>query len=812
MSRFATACIDGHRWRAGAGGAVATLVLALASWPAGTVHAQLAGAPAPAGAATAGATAVPPRLPDDGCTVGGLPLSVAVQDLQRAHAQAAQGQPRARAAAALGVALLRLDRAADALPWLAQAADGLEAPRERAAAALDLGTAHLARRQFAAADAAWRRAADSAPGDAEVALAVELNRLRLPALREAPDRLARLQAAAPRVLALAAPGPRARHALNLAARAREMPEAGPDLVARMVEAARRAAAEAGDDRLGAEAYDALADLYLQAGRPEEALRLAEQGLAQARHVDAHDLLLRLDTRIGQVARRLGRREVALQAYERAVRHIEAIRSDIPVRYQDGRSSFRDTLAPVYLGLTELLLQRAEGEQGERRQASLRQARDTVELTKQSELEDYLRDRCSVGAARRGDRAAPPTGTAVYYPIILPDRLELLVETAQGIERRSVDVGAERLRFSVQDLVAGLRAGRPVQQRIEGLYRWLIAPIDDLLATQHIHTLLAVPDGVLRLLPLAALHDGRQYLIERMAVATAPGLALTHRADAPSGDAAAGQPAGEGTHRRPGGPEPWPTLLAGISQPGPVVDKLSPRLVDVLVDPATLARSTAAGTAAGTGATLRADALRQALALPGVRQEIERIGALLPATTLLDQGFTLAALRQQLARGGHRIVHIASHGVFGDSADETFIMTYDELLTLDGLQALLRGGAGGGPGPARGEGRGRGAVAGTASPIELITLSACQTAEGDDRAPLGMSGTAIKARARSALGTLWPVADDAANALMTRFYQRLAEGGVGKAGALREAQIALLRQDAFRHPFHWAPFVLIGDWQ
>jgi CHAT domain-containing protein len=148
------------------------------------------------------------------------------------------------------------------------------------------------------------------------------------------------------------------------------------------------------------------------------------------------------------------------------------------------------------------------------------------------------------------------------------------------------------------------------------------------------------------------------------------------------------------------------------------------------------------------------------------------------------------LREQ----AYPIVHIASHGVFGHDIDSTFIMTYDELLTLDGLQALLR--------RTREHGQ----------PIELLTLSACQTAEGDDRAPLGMSGSALKAHARSALGTLWPVADESAKQVMDGFYRRLAAGGLTRVQALRQAQLALLQQTQRSHPFHWAPFVLIGDWQ
>jgi CHAT domain-containing protein len=193
-------------------------------------------------------------------------------------------------------------------------------------------------------------------------------------------------------------------------------------------------------------------------------------------------------------------------------------------------------------------------------------------------------------------------------------------------------------------------------------------------------------------------------------------------------------------------------------------------------------------------TARTGALREALALPGVRQEIEALARVLPGTVLLDRGFTLQALKAQMRATAPPVVHIASHGVFGASAETTFLMTYDELLTLDGLQSLLR------------DERPRD------SPIELLTLSACQTAEGDDRAPLGMSGTALKARARTVLGTLWPVADEAAQQVMEGFYRHLAEGRLSRAAALRDAQLTLLAKPGRSHPFFWAPFALIGDWQ
>jgi CHAT domain-containing protein len=142
-----------------------------------------------------------------------------------------------------------------------------------------------------------------------------------------------------------------------------------------------------------------------------------------------------------------------------------------------------------------------------------------------------------------------------------------------------------------------------------------------------------------------------------------------------------------------------------------------------------------------------------------------------------------------------VVHIASHGVFGGSAASSYLLAYDDLLTLDTLQTLLR------------------SDASRRQPIELLTLSACQTAEGNERAPLGLSGAALKARARAVLGTLWPVDDAATVRLMQAFYREwLAQPEAGKAAALRSAQLALLRNRDTRHPYYWAPFALIGNWR
>jgi len=97
------------------------------------------------------------------------------------------------------------------------------------------------------------------------------------------------------------------------------------------------------------------------------------------------------------------------------------------------------------------------------------------------------------------------------------------------------------------------------------------------------------------------------------------------------------------------------------------------------------------------------------------------------------------------------------------------------------------------------------------PLELLTLSACDTATGDDRAALGLAGVAIKAGARSAVATLWNISDEVSSKLVAQFYRELKDPSVSRAGALRRAQLSVLSNPRYDHPGFWAPFLLINNW-
>jgi len=150
--------------------------------------------------------------------------------------------------------------------------------------------------------------------------------------------------------------------------------------------------------------------------------------------------------------------------------------------------------------------------------------------------------------------------------------------------------------------------------------------------------------------------------------------------------------------------------------------------------------------------------------------------------------------KEFAVDNYSIVHIASHGHFDSDAAKTFVLTYDGKLSLDELERMIR------PSQIRDK------------PVELLTLSACQTAAGDDRAALGLAGIAVKAGARSAFATLWFVDDEASTMLVGDFYSDLHNlPGISKAKALQKAQVKLLADPRYGHPCYWAPYLIIGNW-
>lgn len=553
-----------------------------------------------------------------------------------------------------------------------------------------------------------------------------------------------------------------------------------------------------------EGYEA--EWYGQDGKIEQAIATALAAVQHAGNANAPDLAMKWESDLGRLLARQGQNDQAIEAYRRAVFHVSEIRNDIPVTYQNGKSSYTETLEPIYRGLADLLMREAaRASESEEEHGLLLETINTLEKLKQSEMEDYFNDRCALESAV-ASHESPPQGqpktgsvssslgratgkTAILYPIIFADRMEVLLVNNGQIHHKTVPVSREQVTQAALALSKMLRKGGSYRQILNGsrqLYQWVLEPMEPQLRAAGVNNLIYIPDGKLRLAPLAVLYDGQRFAAENFSVMTNSGLQFSQA----HGDVTANGKA----------------LLAGLSLPdGPSLEQIPNELLYGESSNDSHSRgldgekmkTTRQADAAEINALKSAPNFREKaakmLALPGVAEEIRALEDKLPNKTLLNQTFTSNNLEDGIQSGDFALLHISSHGYFGHSALNSFILTYDKALGVSEVERIMR------------------LKPGQGHHIDLVTFSACQTAAGDDRAPLGFSGIAIKANARNALGSLWPIDDKATKHFMKEYYTALAAANGNSAKALQEAQKAMIAFKSMSHPSYWAAFVLAGAW-
>jgi CHAT domain-containing protein len=510
--------------------------------------------------------------------------------------------------------------------------------------------------------------------------------------------------------------------------------------AQILVVAGKQAQELGDKRAEADALGYLGELYLQTQQWHEARRLTEKTLILAQASNASDISYRLLWQLGRIFVAQNKYKEAISAYTEAVQTLQVIRNDIAFGNFELRFSFIKSVEPVYRELVGLLLQPTQISvskkgQEEVSQTNLKKARELIESLQLAELDYYFREACLKGLPVPVDKIDPQA--AVIYPIILRDRLEVILSLPnQSLRHYITTIPQEQIEYIFGQMQASLSRTSLKQERLQvaqKVYDLLIRPAEADLQASKIKTLAFVLDGVLKNLPMAALYDGQQYLIEKYGIAITPGLQLLTSRSL------------QRQHLK--------VLLAGVSE-----------------------------------------STQGFASLPGVNSEVTEIKAEIPAQVLFNQTFTSAAIEKKISTTSFQVVHLATHGQFSSNASDTYILTWDSRLDVKQLGEMLK---------SREEK--------TSTPIELLVLSACQSADGDKRAALGLAGVAVRSGARSTMGTLWPVDDKSTATFMVEFYNRLLNSQTTKAEALRQAQLKLLSQPSYNHPFYWAPFVLVGNW-
>jgi CHAT domain-containing protein len=496
------------------------------------------------------------------------------------------------------------------------------------------------------------------------------------------------------------------------------------------------AEEQGDKRTLSYALGYLGHLYEAEFRMDEALQLTRRALFIAQSVDAPESLYRWQWQLGRQLAATGRLDEAIASYRQAATTLQPIRIEVMRAPSESPVAGQETMKPMYFELADLLLQRASlTEDGNAAEGYLLAARDAIEVYKTAELRDYFKDDC-VDAVRSRlttlDRLS--SDTAVIYPIMFSSRLELLMSLPTGLTRVSVPVTADRLTQEIREFrrLVEKRTTREYLPHAQQLYDWLVRPLEPHLSQPQITTLVFVPDSAIRTIPLAALHDGSSFLLNKFALAMTPGLTLTDP--------------------RPLNRDKLRFLTAGLTK-----------------------------------------SVQGFPALPYVAEEMASIEHLYKGDQLINDAFRKPRLEQELRDGRYGVLHIGTHGKFSTDVNDSFLLTFDGKLTMQALDQLV------------------GLFRFRQEPLELLTLSACQTGVGDDRAALGLAGVALKAGARSALATLWFINDEASATLISEFYRQLRNPALSKAVALQRAQLKLLSDRIYEHPAYWSPFLLLNNW-
>jgi len=441
-----------------------------------------------------------------------------------------------------------------------------------------------------------------------------------------------------------------------------------------------------------------------------------------------DIAYLLFAQKARIAQKMGNISQGIEDYSQAIKSLSALRQNLTNLNSDVQYNFREGVEPIYRELVSLLLQNDRPSQ-----TQLKQARQIIDSLQLAELDNFFKDACADTKPVDIDQIDPKA--AIFYPIVLKDRLELIVAIPQQpLFHTRIPVPQQILRQTIQSARNSIRLAAFPEERIAPttkLYNWLIRPTEQLLIQHQIETLVFVPDDSLRNLPFNILWDGSKYLIEKYNLALVSSLQLV--APKPLTKQNLQVNAAGITHSRQGFPP-----------------------------------------------------------LPAVGKELKERAQILPTNTIIDDQFTKESLRQRIDQFSAPIVHLATHGQFSSDANSSFLLTWNDRIKVKELGKIL--------------------ARRPDNPIELLVLSACETATSDDRANLGIAGIAVRSGARSTIASLWSAFDDSTALLMTNLYQQLTQPSINKAEALRQAQIKLLSHPIFARPYYWAPFLLLGNWQ
>ncbi|MCL2932545.1 MAG: CHAT domain-containing protein [Trichodesmium sp. MAG_R03] len=533
-----------------------------------------------------------------------------------------------------------------------------------------------------------------------------------------------------------------------------------------------------NSRLEAYGIRTQAKLSLTKGKLKEAVKLTNQALSITQKVSASDIAYQLQGQLGDILVEQENYSEALLAYKAAFNSLQVLRRDLVSLNQDIQFDFRANIEPFYRKLVNLLLKPEIGFNIPS-VANLKDAVEVIEALQLAELDNFFQDACTNAKDINIDEI--DQNAAIIYPILLENKFSVIVKlpgtdnfrytTASESDLKAIfnnnqSQSESDLKETFNNKISQLRKDialnvreqtlKQVKFSSNQLYNLLIKPFEVDLETNLEH-------DTSQIKTLVFILDGALRNIPMSVLYDSEG-------------------------------ERYLVERYAIA--------VTPGLQ--LLDPKLLSKEQVLVLTAGTDQEAPSYKKEGYSSLPNVKQELEVIGGIIPQSEqLVDEKFTEINIQDKINSEPFNIVHVATHGKFSSNPDETFILAWDQPINVRNFDQLLQSEK----------------LKRSDRAIELLILSACQTARGDERAALGLAGVAVRAGARSVLGSLWAVSDASTAELMKQFYQQLLQSNssqLRKAEALRQVQIKFIKgeigQDLdYNIPFHWSSFIIVGNW-
>lgn len=509
---------------------------------------------------------------------------------------------------------------------------------------------------------------------------------------------------------------------------------------------------------------------------EQALALTRQAqLAADQTLQGKDSLYLWQWQMGRILKAQGKAAEAIRAYEESLATLESLRKDILTASRTVQFDFRETVEPVYRELVELRLQQEQpavlmqSESTEVSADNLSLALNTLDNLKLAELQNYFGNDCVLTSLNPTNTSLAKIAarSAIFSTVLLRDRVAVILtiptQSPEGKPRAlrqfewiqneaEKDIAPAMLVETVNEYRKGLER---IRDAVPG------APLggyDSRLAEQLYNWMIRPFEPLLQqnqIQTLVFVQDGIFRSVPMSALYDGEKFLIDRYAIAVT-------PSLNLTNLEATNRQQFRALAVGLTQ---------------------------SATVDGTSFA----------ALRYVASELQAVQAILPRSLeLRDQEFTFDRFQQALKDRTYPVIHIATHGKFSAESDNAFLITGasptspNQKLTVNRLDDLIR-------------------QTTVRNPLELLVLSACQTATGDDRAALGLAGVAAQAGAKRVLASLWSINDQATTELITQFYQGLTDLELTQAQALQFAQRALLTNERTAHPAFWSAFILIGNW-